>query len=55
MSRVKLAEVEAAEAERHALWDIELEPIWPVIEKVADALLDGQEVTEAWIQGLLDA
>ena len=51
----KLTVAERAEAERNALWDIELEPMWPVIEKVADALIDGQEVTEAWIQGLLDA
>jgi hypothetical protein len=53
--RVKIAEAEAAEAERNASWDVELEPLWPVIEKVADALQDGQEVTEGWIQGLLDA
>lgn len=55
MSRVKLAEAEPTKAERNVLWDIELKPTWPLIEKVAAAQQDSHMGTAAWIKGLLDA
>lgn len=50
----KLAEAERAEADRNALWDIELERVWPVVNQVADVATAGQPVTDAVVRQLLD-
>lgn len=52
--RAKLAEAERAEAERHARWDEELEPVWSVINVVADMLEAGERVTVKAVRRLLD-